>query len=53
METTEPDFEGWTFMGDIHRMLGNTTMAGASYKRALEYLKTSLTSDEDIVQSNQ
>jgi tetratricopeptide (TPR) repeat protein len=40
--TEEPDFEGWTFMGDLQRALGKTAEADASYQKALEHLKIQL-----------
>ena len=44
----EPDFEGWTFMGDLQKMLGNSSAAEIAYNKALEELKLQMISPPTV-----
>lgn len=41
----EPEPDGWTFLGDLHRALGHDSDAEVAYRTALEHLKKQIVSE--------
>lgn len=46
---TEPDYEAWTFYGDLQRAAGHTGEAEEAYRTALEQLKLQISSQPPAV----